>query len=465
MVRLGHDGWTGEIARDLTADALIRIARNAAYVMVREFPEDARLVVAHDRKFLSDRFAADIARELATLGIEICLIPRAVSPAVAAFAIGQVEAIGGIMVSGGNHPADVSGLKLRSWDGGAIPRWMIAQIEEMNSRGASISRFGPTARLFSFDPLDDYLRQIGRFVDAHRIRASGVTAVIDSHWGTGSGLLPRLTDGGGSRSVEIRSTHNPLFPELTSLYPRDRNLERVQRMVRTGDAELGLALSADATVLGLIDERGHLISPGTIASVIGWYFYFVRKEPGPAGRSIGASTAIDLIAADARAAVHELPYGFDARCEVLREQMPALVIDEDGGIALTDHQFDADAILAAMLVLSCLVQTGMQLSELVERVTEITGERALERVRIDLSPEQTERVRSIFERGVWPQQFAGEHVTDVYGTDGTRFQFGEDSWLLIRHDENDHVVDIVAESNSTSTSAQLVGAGRQLLFA
>lgn len=464
MVRFGHDGWFGQLARDMTFDSIESVARAAGVIMVRDYPDDARLVVGFDRRFLSDRFAHGIARELASLGIEVLLIPRPIPVPALSFAIGHVDAVGGIMVTGGTAPLDVNGIKLRGWDGGALPRWMLTQIEELSATSGPLSRVGPTARVTMLDPVADYLAAVGEQTPLRAIRGSGITVAVDSMWGTASQLIPLLTDGDGSRSVEIRSAHNPLFPELQSPGPQVQNLERLRRIVRTGDAALGLAIGADGCSVGLIDENGVPVSSSMLSSLIAWYLLFVKQETGAIARTIAASDGVDRIAEAAGVARHELPVGHTAVCEVLREQLPMLLVDDDGGVVLTDHLFERDAIMAALLVVSLMVQTRTSLSALVEEVRATTGNRTVERSQLTLTPEQIDLVRIRLAREEWPTVVSDLEVENLYVSDGVKLELEAGAWLLIRYDELDGVLQVAAESDVPEHAKQLVQAGRQMML-
>ena len=432
--------------------------------MVRDFPDDARLVVGFDRRFLSDRFAQHIARELAALGIEIWLSPDPIPTPALSYAIQRVDAVGGIMVTGGAHPSGVNGIALRGWDGGALPRWMLDQIEEITAASSVIRRIGPTAKVISLDVREDYLSAIGHQVSLKAIRSSGITVAIDSMWGSAGELLPRLIDGDGSRSIEIRASHNPAFPELDAPKPFTENLARLRRIVRTGDAALGLALSADGCTLGVIDENGAPVSPGVVTSLLAWYLLFVKREAGAVARTITSSNGIDRIAQSAGVPLHELPYGHTAVCETLREQSPMLLADDEGGHILTDHIYERDGLMSAMLLVSCLVRTGMELSQLVEEILPITGARSLQQTRIELTAERAELCRVRLAREEWPEDIAGRSILDHYATDGIKFELDRDAWLLIRHDEIDEVLQICAEAPSNDDATQLLQSARQMML-
>jgi phosphomannomutase len=464
VVRFGHDGWIGQLAREITFDSIETVASAAGLVMVQDYTEDARLVVGYDRRFLSDQFARLIARGLASLGVDIWLVPRPIALPILSYAIRQVDAVGGIMVTGGSNPANISGLRLRGWDGAALPRWMLDRVETLAGNPAGLQRIGPTGTIRELDPIEDYLDAISRFAPLGIIRESGITVAIDAMWGTGSELLPRLIDGDGSRSVEIRTTHNPLFPELPSPRPVPENMVRLRRIVRSGDAAAGFALSADGSAVGLLDERGVPVSAGMLSALVAWYLFVNQRWTGSLARTIVASTMIDVIAASTDGLLHETPVGYTATSETLREQMPRFFGDENGGLIYSDHLLERDGILTALLLVSALVRTGMSMSRIIDEVQSITGERHLERFALALTGEQVELVENRLNRQEWPDQISGRSVYEAYQTDGVKFELADDAWLVLRFDEIDGTLQIVAEATDQAGARQLVQSGRDLMF-
>jgi phosphomannomutase len=464
LVRFGHDGWLGQLAHDVTFDSVELVARAAGVVMVRDYPDEARLVVAYDRRFLSDAFARVIARVLASIGINVWLIPMPVSTAVLSFAIQRVDAVGGIMVTGGSQPAGVNGVRLRGWDGGALPRWILNRVEDFVSHVSLIPRVGPTAEVIPFDPIEDYLSSVARRVPLKAIRQAGITIAIDSMWGTGSDLLPQLIDGDGSRSVEIRTAHNPLFPELSSPRPVGANLDRLSRIVRTGDAALGLAISADGCSLGVIDGRGVPVSPSMFNALLAWYLLMIERRSGALARSISSSNGIDRIAAAADVLIHEMPVGHTSACETLREQMPMLFGDDAGGIIMTEHLYERDAVLAGLFMIASVVRSGMELTEVMDEVRSVMGDREIQQSRIVLTGDQADVVRVRLSRQEWPVTIHDMRIREMYATDGVKFELESGAWLLIRYDELDGVLQVVAEADDADVALQLVQAGRQMVL-
>jgi phosphomannomutase len=464
MVRFGHDGWLAELAYDLTYESIVNVALAAGVTLARDHRAGVRVVVACDRRFLSDSFSDVICRELAGMGIEVVRIPNPVPLSMLAATIAQTGAAGGMMVGGGQSPAQMNGLLLRGPDGGALPRWMLDQIAEVSVAGMTLPRLGPPASIEDYEPIPGYLSLLESNFPLAEIRGAGITVAVDSLWGTTAGLMPRMVGGEGSRTVEIRTSHNPLFPGLQRLTPDVTNMQGLQKLVQNGDATIGVALSVDGTSAAILDERGIFLSPGIVAALIAWHRFHVRKQAGAVARSIAGSSGIDSVAQFTGAALHELPCGYTSVCESVRETSPRLVFDDEGDLILPDMLMERDGIALSLVLMSLMIETNLDLSDLVAEVQHVTGPRVMMRARINLGADQTDLVRARIGRESWPDEIAGLQVLERYLTDGIRIELNEQAWLLMRYDEIDGALHIVSEARSSETASALLDAGRSMML-
>lgn len=464
VVRFGHDGWHGRLAREVTFDTIEALSRASGIVLTRDDPAPARIVVGYDRRFLAGEFARSIAAQLASIGIEPWLIPKPVPTPVLSFTVRSVSASGGIMVSAGNRAPSISGVKLRADDGGPLPRARLDEIEQRIHERIGARRLGPTASVVEIDPVDDYLDALSRQVPLKAIQQAGVTVAIDSMWGAASELLPRLTDGGGSRSVEIRTTHNPRFPDMCAPNPGEPNLDRLRRTVQSGNPAFGVAFSGDASTLGLIDGYGRYVPPERVFSILAYYLLAVKRVRGLIGRSIALPTEVDRMAAAFRAPVRVFGFGLTEIAERLRQDDFRLVGDQHGNAIVPRHLPDSDAILTAMLLTACVVETGESITELLSEIDELVGPRAFKRSELPLTKEQRELVSVRLGRMEWPPEVGGLAVSNVQRDHGVRLIFEDDTWLLLRPDQYDDRLAVIAEAPRQETVDTLIESGRKLML-
>ncbi len=121
------------------------------------------MVVGFDTRFLSDRYAADVARVLAGNGYTVHLAHAdAPTPAIS-LAVRQLKAIAGVMITASHNAPRYNGVKLKASYGGSALTEQCRRVEvylsdnELRGRGPNlmdfeqaisqglIRRFNPTA--------------------------------------------------------------------------------------------------------------------------------------------------------------------------------------------------------------------------------------------------------------------------------------------------------------------------------
>src|SRR5512141_2632696 len=108
-IHFGTDGWRAVISDTFTFHNLRLLTQAIADAVASEnwnngltvepAPDPHKMVVGFDTRFLSDRFAQEVARVLAANGFTVFLSQAdAPTPAIS-FAVRQLNAIGGVMIT------------------------------------------------------------------------------------------------------------------------------------------------------------------------------------------------------------------------------------------------------------------------------------------------------------------------------------------------------------------------------
>lgn len=101
----------------------------------------SRVVIGYDARHRSLDFAQDSAEILAGAGFEVCLLPRPLPTPTLAFAIRELDAVAGVMVTASHNPPQDNGYKVYLGDGSQIVPPADAGI------AAAIAAVGPIADL------------------------------------------------------------------------------------------------------------------------------------------------------------------------------------------------------------------------------------------------------------------------------------------------------------------------------
>ncbi|MFB6214532.1 MAG: phosphoglucomutase/phosphomannomutase family protein, partial [Candidatus Bipolaricaulia bacterium] len=223
-VSFGTDGWRGVIADDYTYENLGRVAvATASYLKSPERREleiydewgtpyrtsDDGVVVGYDGRFASENFALYVAKVLKEYGLPTCVSNTMVPTPALAFAVREMEAAAGIMITASHNPPEYNGFKVKIESGASAPPVVTDRIEanlpddppEVDS-GSAVDRV---------DISSDYVDALGEIVDEDMITKNPVMAVIDYMYGSAQGLTAEVLEKFGVQSVEVRSDFNPSF--------------------------------------------------------------------------------------------------------------------------------------------------------------------------------------------------------------------------------------------------------------
>src|SRR5450759_4404943 len=121
QIKFGTDGWRAVIAEDFTFENVARVSQATADYW-RANPvigTDKKIIIGYDRRFFSDRFAQTAAEVFAGNGFHVVLTPEPTPAPSVSFAVKQLRAVGGVMITASHNPPIFNGYKLKSHFGGS----------------------------------------------------------------------------------------------------------------------------------------------------------------------------------------------------------------------------------------------------------------------------------------------------------------------------------------------------------
>jgi phosphomannomutase len=157
-IKFGTDGWRGIIADDFTFDNVRRVAGAiAAYVLKHE---DAKrgVIVGYDTRFVSPQAARIVAEILAGAGVPVKLANDYTPTPAISFAVKQLGAAGGVVVTSSHNPFNWNGVKFKGKFGGSGTPAIMKAIEEELGAGAMPS--GSRAAIEEVDLKRAYIEAI-----------------------------------------------------------------------------------------------------------------------------------------------------------------------------------------------------------------------------------------------------------------------------------------------------------------
>ena len=479
-IHFGTDGWRAVISDTFTfhnlrlvsqaiADAVGSDHWNRTYNNGQEV-DIRKMVVGFDPRFLSDRYAAEVARVFAANGFKVYLAQAdAPTPAIS-YAIKDMNAVAGVVITASHNAPRYNGLKLKAAYGGSASPEQSRRVEvylndnEERGRGPNLMDMeqAKTMGLIQrFNPLPAYYAHLRTLIDFDAIAENPPRIVVDSMHGSGRGVIKGILMGTGCEVTEIRGEMNPGFGG-THPEPIARNLGALAGAISTGMGDLGLALDGDADRIGAMDGRSNFVDPHKIMSLALRYLVEKRGWRGPVVRTVSTTRMIDRIAEKYGLPVYETPVGFNHIADHMLKEDVLIGGEESGGISFLGHIPEGDGVLMGLLLVEIQATTGLSLYELVEDLLKDVGPAFYERrdLRLKRPVAKQQMVARLVNDA--PGQIGGEAVIELLTVDGVKYILADDSWLLIRPSGTEPVLRVYAEGRSAEMVEALLGYGEQV---
>ena len=465
QIKFGTDGWRGVIARDFTFDNLSLVAQATMDYLNRAGLWEKGLVIGYDRRFLSRDFARRVAEIAVGNGIRVRLSDGyAPTPAIS-WAVRESGSGAGVMITASHNPPEYNGFKIKEEYGGSASPTTTRVVEEIvafnvaNGRRVVECPFDEAVKkgmIELFDPCEGYFHQLWRYVDLELIARAGIPAVVDPMYGAGCGFIPRLLKG----VDEIHNNENPSFggqpPE-----PIGEHLKELSALVASGKYRVGLALDGDADRIGAVDENGDFFSSHCIFTVILRHLIEHKKLFGGVVKTVSTTRMIDLLAEKYGLKLFETPIGFKHICELMLTEDILMGGEESGGLGVKGHIPERDGILLSLLLLEAMAFSGKGLRQMLNETMDEIGHFSYRR--IDRNIDSLAKEQLILRlKNQPPTEIDGRQVVATNFSDGFKFIFENNDWLLIRPSGTEPVLRLYSEAGSPEQVDRLLRAAGML---
>jgi phosphomannomutase len=477
----GTDGWRARVADEFTFESVRRCADGVARYVVNRGEQAKGVVIAYDRRFASEHFAAAAAEVLMARDIPVAFARHAVPTQMSSYEVVERGAAAGIVITASHNPWTDNGFKVKAPTGSAAGPEILADLE------AAIATNGGTAierRPFAdaeaaglvdwYDPYEGYEKYVRRTVDLDALKAADVRILVDPMYGAGAGWLPRLLAGGRIQVHEIHSERNPYFGGINP-EPIRPNVDEALGLLAKGGYDLGLLLDGDADRAGAADEQGTFIHQLEVTGLLMYYLAEYRKLRQPVVESVNNTAMALRLGKHYDIPVYETSVGFKYIGPKMIETGAMMGAEESGGYGFGMHLPERDGVYADLLLLDLFLHEKAAgrwpVSKAMAAFHELAGPSFYRR--IDVHVEQAGyaamKDRLLVElRAHAPTDLAGQPVvrTDALTTnDGFKFFTPDGSWLLIRFSGTEPLVRVYTEAISPETRDAMVQAGEALVRA
>ena len=475
----GTDGWRAKIADDYTFENVRRCADGVARYVVERGEQAKGVVIAYDRRFASEHFAAAAAEVLLAHDIPVAFAAHAVPTQMSSYEVVQRGSAAGIVITASHNPWTDNGFKVKSPTGAAAGPEILTVLEEQIARngGTAIERRpfadAEAAGLVErFDPFEGYERFVRRTVDLDALKAADISILVEPMYGAGAGWLPRLLAGGRIRVTEIHQERNPYFGGINP-EPIRPHINEALGIIAKGGYDLGLLLDGDADRAGAADEKGTFIHQLQVTGLLMYYLAEHRGWRDPVVVSVNNTSMTGRLGERYGIETYETSVGFKYIGPKMIETGAMMGAEESGGYGFGMHLPERDGVYADLLLLDLFLREKAAgrwpVSKAIEHFHEIAGPSWYRRIDVHIPREQYAEVkRRLLEDLVSnaPAELAGQPVTRTQSldtNDGFKFFVADGSWLLVRTSGTEPLVRVYTEATSEAVREAMLAAGEALV--
>ena len=479
-IHFGTDGWRAVISDSFTFGNLRMVAQAIADAVASEqwnmsgngeqTPDPKKIVVGFDTRFLSDRYAGEVARVLAANGFTVLLAQADAPTPTISYAVKNQNAIAGVMITASHNAPRYNGVKLKGAFGGSALPEQCRRVEvyindnEEQARGPNLMDYKKAREeglIQKFNPLPAYFDHLRTLINSDIISDNPQRFVVDAMYGSGRGVIKSFLQGSGCEIAEIRGEINPGFGSVHP-EPIAKYLGALASAVSSGIGDFGIVTDGDADRIGAMDERGAFVDPHKIMALSLKYLVEKRGWTGAVVRTVSTTRMIDRLAKRYGLTIHETPVGFNHIADYMMQEDVLIGGEESGGISFKGHIPEGDGPIMGLLLVELIAESGKTLQGLVEDLLADVGPAFYERTDLRLSCPVAKAEMTKFLTKQAPKEIGDQKVDEVSQRDGVKYIMSDDSWLLIRPSGTEPVLRMYAEGRTQEMVKALLGYGEQV---
>ncbi|MDQ3046939.1 MAG: phosphoglucomutase/phosphomannomutase family protein [Bacteroidota bacterium] len=464
-IKFGTDGWRAIIAKEFTVDNLARVAEATAQWLLAN-KKNPSVVIGHDCRYAGEMFSEVTSCILASHGIHVLLSKGFVSTPMVSLGTLRKNADLGIVITASHNPPSYNGFKLKGHYGGPLLPELIEEIEnlipEKNTIDVDklrIEHFIEKGLIEYIDLETMYCAHVEANFDLDLIKNSGLQFGYDAMFGAGQNVIKRLLPETTMLHCEDNPSFNGQAPE-----PIHKNLKEFSELIKnSGKIDCGLATDGDADRIGLYDNKGNFIDSHHIILLLIKYLVEEKGMTGKVATAFSVSPKVAKMCKHFKLEQETTKIGFKYIAGIMVNEDVLLGGEESGGIAIKGHIPERDGIWMGLTIWEYMAKSGKSVQQLIDDVYAIVGSFAFERSDLHLNEDIKNTIVANCEKNVY-ESFGEYKIQRIETTDGYKYFFNEDEWLMIRASGTEPVLRNYAESSSFQNANLILKAAEKTLL-
>ncbi len=434
----GTNGIRGLANKELTPEIALKAA-----TAIGTFFKRGRIIVGYDARTSGPMLTKAVTSGLTSTGCDVYSVGMVPTPTLQ-FSVRKHAVDGAVMVTASHNPPEYNGIKVMWTDGIEISHEQETEIERIffdeEVKLAEWQNLGQTRELPGV--ADEYVDSIKKHVDIEQIRRKNYHVVIDAANSVGALVSPPLLRELGCKTTTMNANIDGTFPGRPP-EPRPENLMDLSRVVKSVNADMGVAYDGDADRSIFVDETGEIHMGDKSFALV--EKYFLQENPDERiVTPVSSSTLIQDIADAYHCEIVWTRVGSVTVAQKMKELKAKLGGEENGGIFYGPHQPVRDGAMSTALILNIMAKSGEKLSTLISGLPKYF----LEKSKIECpEPLKDEVLKELL---------ASVKDFKTNTIDGIKIWFKDQSAILIRPSGTEPIYRLYAEAKTQEKASGLI---------
>ena len=360
----GTDGIRGVANVDpMTGEMMLQLGRALAY-LIKNGSHRHRVVIGKDTRLSGYMLETALASGICSMGVDVLICGPLPTPAISQLTV-SMRADAGAVISASHNPYQDNGIKFFSRDGFKLPDEIEMKIEELIAND-ELHHLRPTAtsigKAFRIEDAGGRYVVFAKSTFPKDLTLEGLTIVVDCGHGAAYRVAPCVLQELGAKVITIGAEPDGknINKGFGALHPETM----CKTVLKTG-ANLGIALDGDADRLIVADEKGRVVDGDAVMAVCGLDLLRRRALPKKTVvATVMSNMGLDQCIAKAGGRVVRTRVGDRYVVDEMRKNGYAFGGEQSGHLIFLEHATTGDGTVAALALLSVMVQSGKPISEL-----------------------------------------------------------------------------------------------------
>ncbi|QOL25238.1 phosphoglucosamine mutase [Thalassotalea sp. LPB0316] len=360
----GTDGVRGLVGQyPITPDFVMKLGYAAGKVLAASGTK--KVLIGKDTRISGYMLESALEAGFSAAGIDIGLLGPMPTPGIA-YLTKTFRAEAGIVISASHNPFYDNGIKFFSASGEKLPDDVELAIEAELDKDMSCVESAQLGKAYRIEDA------AGRYIEFCKsnfpsaLSLKGLKIVVDCANGATYHIAPNVFRELGAEVIELASK-----PNGTNINDGcgATSMAMISQAVVEHQADLGIALDGDGDRLMMVDHTGYVVDGDEAVFVIATHDLAKGQLRGGVVGTLMSNMGLELALADLGIPFARSKVGDRYVMELLQKNDWQLGAENSGHIINLNHTSTGDGIIAALNVLTAIVDTGKSLYELRQGMT------------------------------------------------------------------------------------------------